>query len=170
MQDCVLNKSFEVTKEFKDFKFQQNLKGEYNKGKKTFNETIFVDPRFDSHKQEFSDMKIDGLLDKQHNDLSIKIEKWIHEGLNWSFYSILGCQLVILEITTCEASSYFPLPKELNNSMIGLINIQNEDRKCFRWCLIRYLNHVNKNSAIIRNRDREGELIQNLQNNLILKA
>ena len=49
--------------------------------------------------------------------------------------------------------------------MKGLINIQNEDNECFRWCLVRYLNHVNENPAIIRNIDKEFA-----KNNLILKA
>ena len=38
--------------------------------------------------------------------------------------------------------------------MRGLINIQNVDNECFRWCLVRYLNPVTKNLAKIRNFDR----------------
>lgn len=48
----------------------------------------------------------------------------------------------------------FPLLQELNNAMRGLINIQNVDNECFRWCLVRYLNPVTKNVAKIRNVDR----------------
>ena len=48
----------------------------------------------------------------------------------------------------------FPLLQELNNAMRGLINIQNVDNECFRWCLVRYLNPVTKNPAKIRNVDR----------------
>ena len=36
-----------------------------------------------------------------------------------------------------------------------MIFIQNEDDQCFRWCFVRYLNHVDKNSAIIKNIDEE---------------
>ena len=39
--------------------------------------------------------------------------------------------------------------------MKGLINIQNEDNECFRWCLVRYLNPVNKNPVKILNVDKE---------------
>ena len=39
-----------------------------------------------------------------------------------------------------SGSSYIPLPKELNNSAKGLINIRNKDNECFRWCHIRHLN------------------------------
>lgn len=36
-----------------------------------------------------------------------------------------------------------------------MINIRNDDNRCFRWCLGRHLNLLNKNSAKIRNDDRE---------------
>ena len=51
-----------------------------------------------------------------------------------------------------EGKSYIPLPKELQNSLKGLINLKNEDIESFRWCHIRYLNpqevhpeHIKKN-------------------------
>ena len=63
--------------------------------------------------------------------------------------------LFVPELFPWKGSSYFPLPKELNNSMRRLINNKNDDNECFRWCLVRYLNHVNKSPAKIRNIDRE---------------
>ena len=39
--------------------------------------------------------------------------------------------------------------------MKGLINIQNKENEYFRLCFVRYLNPVNKNSAKIRNVDKE---------------
>ena len=47
--------------------------------------------------------------------------------------------------------------------MEGLINIQNEDNKCFRWCSFRYLNIVIKNPIKIRNVGRELEKQLNLK-------
>ena len=47
--------------------------------------------------------------------------------------------------------------------MKRLIYIQNEDNKCFRWCLVRELNLVNKTPAKIKN-------IKSFQNNLVLKT
>ena len=55
--------------------------------------------------------------------------------------------------------------------MKRLVNIQNEDNECFRWCLIRYINPVDKNLAIIRKVD--GEFTKQLNfkciNNLLRK-
>ena len=39
--------------------------------------------------------------------------------------------------------------------MKGLVNTQNKDNECFRWCLLRYLNPVNKNPEKIRKIDKE---------------
>ena len=38
-----------------------------------------------------------------------------------------------------EGSSYIELPKELQNPRKGLINIKNEDQKCFLYCLLYHL-------------------------------
>ena len=37
------------------------------------------------------------------------------------------------------------MPKKLKHPKKGLINIKNDDSKCFLWCHIRYLNPLNKN-------------------------
>ena len=54
-------------------------------------------------------------------------------------------------INPLSPNSLFLLPQEPDNSMEGLINIQNEDNECkiFRWCLVRNLNSVHKNLAKI---------------------
>ena len=40
---------------------------------------------------------------------------------------------------TKYCNSYIKLPKELNHSKKGLINIQNiDDNKCLKWCLVRF--------------------------------
>ena len=36
-----------------------------------------------------------------------------------------------------------------------MTSIQNKDNGCFRWCLVRYLNLVNKTPAKIKNVDKE---------------
>ena len=39
--------------------------------------------------------------------------------------------------------------------MKGLINIQNDENGCFKWCLVRYLTFVNKGPAKVRNVDQK---------------
>ena len=50
---------------------------------------------------------------------------------------MLGSHLIISEISACEGKLYFQLLKELNSPIKGLINIENEDNACLKWCLIR---------------------------------
>ena len=47
---------------------------------------------------------------------------------------------------------YIELPRKLTNAMKGLINIKNNDKKCFLWCHIRHLNPLNiiKTKIIIK--------------------
>ena len=78
----------------------------------------------------------------------------MHEGSGWSVHSILEHWLVTSEIAPCKGSSYFQLPKELGDSMKGLIIVHNQDDQCLRYCLVRYLNPPDKNRAITRNIDR----------------
>ena len=97
----------------------------------------------------FDDITINDLLDKQHYNISTRIGNWTHEGSGWEFDLMVLHQLGISEIAPCEGSSYFSLPKELNSSMKGLINIQNKDNECFRSCLVRNLNTMEKNPLAI---------------------
>ena len=59
------------------------------KDEKVLQEAIFVNPWLDSYKEVFDNIDIDELPDKQHNDLSVRIENWTHKGSGWSVHSIL---------------------------------------------------------------------------------
>ena len=52
------------------------------------------------------------------------------------------------------------MPAELNHPMKGLINIKNNDNKCFLWCHVRYLNVNAVKLCRITKKDKEiaGEL------------
>ena len=52
-------------------------------------------------------------------------------------------------------SSFVELPNELKNSRKGLINIKNNDEKCFLWCHVIHLNLVCKNPDRITKEDKK---------------
>ena len=52
-------------------------------------------------------------------------------------------------------STYIKLPKELNHTMKGLINIKNNDNKCFLWCHVRHLNLNGVKLEKITKKDKE---------------
>ena len=45
-----------------------------------------------------------------------------------------------------RGSSYIPTPEKYINPKCGLINIQNEDQECFRWCMKYHQSLKDKNS------------------------
>ena len=84
-----------------------------------------------------------------------KIADWLLEGSNWVIELILDHYLNIIGYTPLRGSSYIKLPKELRNPMKGLINLQNEDEKCFLWCHVRHLNPQKKDPQRIKLTDKE---------------
>ena len=51
-------------------------------------------------------------------------------------------------------STYIELPSRLKNPMKCLINIKNNDDKCFLWCHIRHLNLVKRHPERITEEDK----------------
>ena len=52
-------------------------------------------------------------------------------------------------------STYIELPGKLKNLMKGLINIKNNDNKCFLWCHIRHLNPLKIHPERVTKKDRK---------------
>ena len=81
-----------------------------------------------------------------------KIAQWISEGSGWTIKSIENHYINIVNYSSLKGSSYIKLPQELKNR--GLINLQNEDNECFRWCHIRHLNPQGKDPQRIKKTDK----------------
>ena len=79
-------------------------------------------------------------LDQCFNEIIFRLENRISHGSGWNFDDILSQCLNISSYKPLSGSTYCKLPKELLHPMKGLINIQNNDNKCFLWCHVRYLN------------------------------
>ena len=47
------------------------------------------------------------------------------------------------------------MPIELKHPKTGLINIKNNDQKCFLWCHIRHINHLKEQAERIKKINRE---------------
>ena len=79
----------------------------------------------------------------------------INEGSGWVIDKIEGLYINEANCESLLGGSYFPLPKVLNNSMKGVINLKNKDQTCFMWCHVRLINPQNKNAEIINKQDKE---------------
>ena len=61
------------------------------------------------------------------------------EGSGWIFLEVENLTLYTDIWDPINGSSYIDLPKELKNRK-AIINMKNEDDKCFMWCVLRALN------------------------------
>ena len=103
-------------------------------------------------------------LDKSFQEILYGIDNWINEGSGWIIKSIEAPYANISVYSLLIGSTYIELPDKLKNLIKGLINIKNNDNKCFLWYNIRHLNPLKKhpestakvNKSIIIDLDYEG--------------
>ena len=94
-------------------------------------------------------------LDKAAEEINNKIAFWLSEGSGWTIVEIQSHFVNIVKYLPLRGNSYILLPKELRNSMLGLINLQNNDDKCFLWDHVRHLNPRKVHPERITKSDRE---------------
>ena len=97
--------------------------------------------------RDFNDQAVEEILNR--------IARWISKGSGWVIQRILNFYLNIVSYLPLKGRSYLPLPEELRNSRKGLINIKNNDHKCFLWCHVRHLNPVKKDPQRVKMTDKE---------------
>ena len=73
-------------------------------------------------------------LEKYFQEILYMIDAWINNGSCWIIESIESQYINITTYMPLARSSYIDLPIELKHPKKGLINIKNNDRKCFLWC------------------------------------
>ena len=82
-------------------------------------------------------------LKNAFQEILYRIDNWINEGSGWIVELIESQYINISTYRPLSGSSYVKLPVELKSSKKGLINIKNNDQKCFLWCHVGYVNPVN---------------------------
>ena len=91
----------------------------------------------------------DELYDTMIDTIEGKIHKFENvEGTGWHLHSVIGLELHTVAWVPLNGSSYIELPKYLKDKK-AIINIKNDDNKCFIWCVLRALNPKNDSSEII---------------------
>lgn len=73
-------------------------------------------------------------MDSVFYEISRSVGVWISEGSGWIIDSVKTHFINVCKFNPLRESSFMKLPKELSNSRKGLVNIQNIDNECFRWC------------------------------------
>ena len=93
-------------------------------------------------------------LDKSFQEILYRIDAWINERSGWIIESIELQYINISAYKPLVKSSYIDLPIELYSPRKRLINIKNNDQKCFLWCHVRHINPVKEHPWIIKKIDK----------------
>ena len=84
------------------------------------------------------------------------------QGSGWRLRSIIRLELHTVSYKPLRGETWVPLPKELANKN-AIINIKNEDKKCFLWCVLRALNLKDKHPERIDNELKGKENTLNME-------
>ena len=95
------------------------------------------------------------MLDKSFQEILYRIDNWISDESGWTIESIEAQYVNISVYSPLIGSTYIELPSRLKHSKNGLINIKNNDNKCFLWSHIRHLNPLDKNHQRITKEDKK---------------
>ena len=147
--EAVRNLVLNILKENKNTKVKMILNCKMQRTDLRTGEIVEVDAEFHSEIET-------NLKGKDENKLFDKIIARIGEvlanfqrsGSNWVFVSINQLEIHMADWKPISGSSYIPLPKKIKNKG-AVINMKNEDNQCFKWCVVRALNPVEKNSERI---------------------
>ena len=144
-----------ILESMKGLKFIETLKVTFEKT--TGREEITIKTAYFSSKAQtiINQTEIAEALMSSEEQILNKTAQWISEGSGWIIKSIDNHYLNIVKYEPTKGSSYLKLPIELQNVKKGLINLQNKDNECFRWCHIRHLNPMAKDPQRIKKSDRK---------------
>ena len=96
-----------------------------------------------------------GELYNNASDKMLKsMAKFQMKGSNWRFRAVSRLEINTVTYKPLKGKSWIPLPPELAAKK-AVINMKNEDDECFKWCVTRALNPVEKNSERITEELRE---------------
>ena len=88
---------------------------------------------------------VSDVYDEMAEEIEESIQKVENaEGSGWVFLEIKNLTLHTAKWDPLNAGSYIDLPANLKNKK-AIINMKNQDDKCFLWCVLRALNPKNTN-------------------------
>ncbi|CAB4022658.1 Gastrula zinc finger, partial [Paramuricea clavata] len=91
------------------------------------------------------------------NQLTIlsRIETFQNLGSNWIILNIESHYVNIAMYKPLKGSSYMKLPADISNPKCGLINMKNNDEKCFMWSHVRLVRPKARRATTITRQDIE---------------
>ena len=81
---------------------------------------------------------VDKLIKLCYERIEGHIEVYTEKGSGWYFKEVDKLEIHTVEFNPTKGSSYINLPDWIKNKK-AIVNIKNNDDKCFLWCILRYL-------------------------------
>ena len=94
-------------------------------------------------------------LENAFREILYRIDSRINERSGWIIELIESQYINVSTYRPLSGSSYRKLPVELKSPKKGLINIKNNDQKCFLWSHVRRINPVNIHPESITREDKK---------------
>ena len=120
----------------KDFKYQITVEDLLSKHKEKNKICFCFNFNFTTKTVSYSEY----FLDKSFQQILCRIDDLINETSGWVIESVDAEYMNVSIFSPLSGSTYIELPRSLKNSVKSLINIKNNNNKCFLWCHIRHLN------------------------------
>lgn len=95
------------------------------------------------------------LSDEEHDlntafqQMQNALEEFIHRGSDWRVDVVIGLEVSMVPYIPLSAGKYTTLPKQIQH-LKGIVNMQNDDEKCFLWCILAALHPKGKNPQRIQ--------------------
>ena len=94
-------------------------------------------------------------LEQSFEEIIYRLESWISHGSGWIVEEIISHYLNLSSYLSLSGRTCIKLPVELRHPTKGLINIKNNDNKCFLWCYVKHLNLNGVRLGRITKKDKE---------------
>ena len=108
-------------------------------------EIIEIDADFHSEiEKNLAETDENKLLDKMIARIAEVFANFHQSGSNWVFQRVNQLEFHFANWKPISGSTFIPLPVKIKNKK-ALINPKYEDNQCFKWCVARALNPVDKN-------------------------
>lgn len=107
----------------------------------TFQEVF---PHFNSHCTSMleSDENFEHNVNQSFQKVYQSFEEYIRMGSRWILEEVLHLDIYITTYKSLYDSTYIQLPTTLKQSF-SLLNVRNNDNRCFVWCILAFLYPVN---------------------------
>ena len=84
------------------------------------------------------------LYEEMNERILENIANFQRKGSNWQFVAVNQLEIHLVDFRPLRGTAFLPLPKRLSSKK-EIINMKNNDNECFKWCVTRVLNPVEKN-------------------------